>query len=63
MATFPDRVPENPSERLDALADIKAGLGEAVKRDFATDAEVAATIAKYTERRRYRSGVFRSMTA
>ena len=34
------------------LADIEAGLQEADKGDFATDAEVAATIAKYTRRKR-----------
>jgi predicted transcriptional regulator len=34
------------------LADIEAGLHEADKGDFATDAEVAATIAKYTRRKR-----------
>jgi predicted transcriptional regulator len=34
------------------LADIEAGLREADKGDFATDAEVAATIAKYTKRKR-----------
>ena len=36
------------------LADIEAGLREAKKGDFATDAEVAATIAKYTKRKRRR---------
>lgn len=36
------------------LADIEAGLREAEKGDFATDAEVAATIAKYTKRKRRR---------
>ena len=30
------------------LADIEAGLREAKRGDFASDAEVAATIAKYT---------------
>ena len=34
------------------LADIEAGLREADKGDFAADAEVAATIAKYTRRKR-----------
>jgi predicted transcriptional regulator len=34
------------------LADIEAGLREAERGDFATDAEVAATIAKYTRRKR-----------
>ena len=34
------------------LADIEAGLREADKGDFATDAEVAATIARYTKRKR-----------
>ncbi|HTE35026.1 MAG TPA: CopG family ribbon-helix-helix protein [Reyranella sp.] len=33
------------------LADIEAGLREADRGDFATDAEVTATIAKYTRRR------------
>ena len=33
------------------LADIEAGLREANRGDFATDAEVTATIAKYTRRR------------
>ena len=36
------------------LAAIEAGLGEAERGDFATDAEVAATIAKYTNRKRRR---------
>jgi predicted transcriptional regulator len=36
------------------LADIEAGLREAERGDFATDAEVAATIAKYTKRKRRR---------
>jgi predicted transcriptional regulator len=36
------------------LADIEAGLQEARKGDFASDAEVAATIAKFTGRRRRR---------
>jgi predicted transcriptional regulator len=34
------------------LADIEAGLYEAEKGEFATEAEVAATIAKYTRRKR-----------
>jgi predicted transcriptional regulator len=34
------------------LADIEAGLREAERGDFATDAEVAATIAKFTKLRR-----------
>ncbi|MBS0523107.1 MAG: CopG family ribbon-helix-helix protein [Proteobacteria bacterium] len=34
------------------LTDIEAGLREADKGEFATDAEVAATIAKYTRRKR-----------
>ena len=34
------------------LVDIEAGLREADNGDFATDAEVAATIAKYTKRKR-----------
>ena len=34
------------------LADIEAGLREADRGDFATDAEVAATIAKYTRPKR-----------
>lgn len=34
------------------LADIDAGLREAESGDFATDAQVAATIAKYTRRKR-----------
>jgi len=36
------------------LADIEAGLREADRGEFATDAEVAATIAKYTKRKRRR---------
>jgi predicted transcriptional regulator len=36
------------------LADIEAGLREAERGDFATDAEVAATIAKYTKRKQRR---------
>ena len=34
------------------LADIEAGLREADRGEFATDAQVAATIAKYTKRKR-----------
>lgn len=34
------------------LADIEAGLREAKNGDFATDAEVAATFAKYTKHKR-----------
>ena len=34
-----------------ALDDIRAGLWEAERGDFASDAEVAATIAKYTKPR------------
>jgi predicted transcriptional regulator len=34
------------------LADIEAGLREAEKGDFASDAGVAATIAKYTRHKR-----------
>jgi predicted transcriptional regulator len=34
------------------LADIESGLREADKGDFATDAQVVATIAKYTRRKR-----------
>lgn len=36
------------------LADIEAGLREAERGDFASDAEVSATIAKYTKRKRRR---------
>ncbi len=36
------------------LADIEAGLREAERGEFATDAEVAAVIAKYTKRKRRR---------
>lgn len=36
------------------LADIEAGLREADRGDFASEAEVAATIAKYTKRKRRR---------
>jgi predicted transcriptional regulator len=36
------------------LADIEAGLREADRGEFATEAEVAATIAKYTKRKRRR---------
>jgi predicted transcriptional regulator len=36
------------------LADIEAGLREAERGEFATNAEVAATIAKYTKRKRRR---------
>ena len=36
------------------LADIEAGLREADRGDFATEAEVAATIAKFTRRKRRR---------
>jgi predicted transcriptional regulator len=36
------------------LADIKAGLREAERGEFASDAEVAATIAKYAKRKRRR---------
>jgi predicted transcriptional regulator len=34
------------------LADIEEGLRDAEKGDFATNTEVAATIAKYTSRKR-----------
>ena len=34
------------------LADIEAGLREADRGEIATDAQVAATIAKYTRRKR-----------
>jgi predicted transcriptional regulator len=36
------------------LADIEAGLREAERGDFASNVEVAATIAKYTKRKRRR---------
>jgi predicted transcriptional regulator len=36
------------------LADIEAGLREAERGDFATAAEVAATITKFTKRKRRR---------
>lgn len=36
------------------LADIEAGLQEAERGDFASDADVAATIAKFTRRKRRR---------
>jgi predicted transcriptional regulator len=36
------------------LADIEAGLQEAERGDFASDADVAATIARFTKRTRYR---------
>jgi predicted transcriptional regulator len=36
------------------LVDIEAGLREAERGDFASDAEVTATIAKYTKRKRRR---------
>jgi predicted transcriptional regulator len=36
------------------LADIEAGLRDAHRGDFATDREVAETIAKYTRRKRRR---------
>ena len=36
------------------LVDIEAGLREAERGEFATTAEVAATIAKYTKRKRRR---------
>ena len=36
------------------LADIEAGLREAEHGDFASDAEVASTIARYTKRKRRR---------
>lgn len=78
MSAFTVRLPDDVTEKLDALAakldrsrsyvaaqaigdyvireawqlaDIEAGLSEAEKGDFATDAEVAATIAKYTRRK------------
>jgi len=79
MSAFTVRLPDDVTEKLDALAakldrprsyvaaqaigdfvtreawqlaDIEAGLREAEKGDFATDAEVAATIAKYTKHKR-----------
>jgi predicted transcriptional regulator len=78
MSAFTVRLPDEVTEKLDALAakldrsrsyvaaqaigdfvareewqlaDIEAGLREADRGEFATDAEVAATIAKYTRRR------------
>ena len=36
------------------LADIEAGIREADRGDFATDAEVASVLAKYTKRKRRR---------
>jgi predicted transcriptional regulator len=78
MSAFTVRLPDDVTEKLDALAakldrsrsyvaaqaigdfvereawqlaDIEAGLREADKGDFATDDEVAATIAKYTKRK------------
>jgi predicted transcriptional regulator len=36
------------------LADIEAGLREAERGEFASDAEVAAIVAKYTKRKRRR---------
>lgn len=36
------------------LDDIEAGLREAERGEFATDSEVAATIARYTKRKRRR---------
>ena len=81
MSAFTVRLPDDVTEKLDALAakldrsrsyvaaqaigdfvareewqlaDIEAGVREADKGDFATEAEVAATIAKYTRRRRRR---------
>jgi predicted transcriptional regulator len=36
------------------LADIEAGLREADKGEFATDAEIAAILTKYTKRKRRR---------
>lgn len=75
MSAFTVRLPDEVTEKLDALAakldrsrsyvaaqaigdfvareewqlaDIEAGLREARNGDFATDAEVAETIAKYT---------------
>jgi predicted transcriptional regulator len=79
MSAFTVRLPDDVTEKLDALAakldrsrsyvaaraigdfvareewqlaDIEAGLREAENGEFATDTEVAATIAKYTRRRR-----------
>ena len=78
MPAFTVRLPDDVTEKLDALAakldrsrsyvaaqaigdfvereawqlaDIEAGLREADKGDFATDAEVTDTIAKYTKRK------------
>lgn len=36
------------------LADIEAGLREAKRGDFASDAEIAAIVARYTKRKRRR---------
>ena len=79
MSAFTVRLPDEVTEKLDAIAakldrsrsyvaaqaigdfvareawqiaDIEAGLREAEKGDFATDAEISATIAKYTKRNR-----------
>lgn len=61
MAPFtkrPDRLEKTTGDigALEArqLADIEAGLRKAKRGDFASDAEVAATIAKYTKPTRRR---------
>ena len=40
-----------PSQKSEQIADIQAGLDEADKGEFATAAEVIATIRKYTKRK------------
>jgi predicted transcriptional regulator len=81
MSAFTVRLPDDVTEKLDALAtkldrsrsyvaaqaigdfvareawqlaDIEAGLREAERGDFASDAEVASVIAKFTKRKRRR---------
>ena len=50
LAAKPDRSQPDVAARAMG-ADIEAGLREAKKGDFASDAQVAATIARYTRRR------------
>ncbi len=52
MTKSPKADYDEANARQRQLADIEAGLQEAERGEFATDAEVAATIAKYTGRRR-----------
>lgn len=49
MAAFTVRVADDVATKLEQLAEIEAGLAEADRGEFATDAELASVIEKYVE--------------